>query len=62
MNTWKEVDLTELSTIGAINSLDLIEAGNTFVYFTGRVVVDRDKEDVGVLLMSSKSRLYPSNS
>ena len=56
------MDLTELSTIGAINSLDLIEAGNTFVYFTGRVVVDRDKEDVGVLLMSSKSWLYPSNS
>ena len=50
------MDLKEPSTIGAVNSLDLIEAGNTFVYFTGRVAIEREKDDVaiGVLLMTSK--------
>ena len=54
----------EPSTIGAVNSLDLIEAGSTFVYFTGRVAVERDKDDdvaIVVLLMTGKSQLYPLN-
>ena len=40
------------------------EAGKTFMYFTGRVAVEQDKDDnvvIGVLLMT-KSQLYPLNS
>ena len=39
------MDHKEPSTIGAVNSLDLIEAGNTFVYFIGKVAIERDKND-----------------
>lgn len=62
-NTWKVLHLTEPSTKGAVNSLKLTEAGGTFVYFIGRVDVDQDKDEVkGIVLITSKSQLYPINS
>lgn len=40
MNTWKAVDLIEQSIRGASNSLNFIEAGDTFVYLNNRVAVE----------------------